>query len=168
MNLTSWWNSISSLERLSQYLQWGVAIGGVCLLFVSHRIETLKADRTLTPEQKKVITSALADKSKATFRIHVYMPASDSMEYGNELEKVLTRLEWISQGVILFHGDAPPTGITIMVDGRNKEAEASARNLEAALKMALLEDVRFAVDPHPQDALASSWVLIKIGRKANQ
>jgi len=77
---------------------------------------------------------------------------------------------WGSKDVVIFHssGDEPPTGITILVDGLNSEAVTSARYLITALNVASVEDVKLEIEQNLPDPLASSWVLIKVGRKANQ
>lgn len=66
-------------------------------------------------------------------------------------------------------GEPPPTGIMVMVDALNKEAEAAGRSLEAAMKLAEVEDVKFTEDKNAIDpALAPYGVFIQIGRRANQ
>jgi len=54
------------------------------------------------------------------------------------------------------------------VDGLNSEAVTSARYLITALNVASVEDVKLEIEQNLPDPLASSWVLIKVGRKANQ
>ena len=144
-------------------------IVGIVLLTINTRIGTLKSGRTFTPKQGQAIYSVLRDKLPANFRIMAYGPTS--VEYGSQLEKLLVAAGWRSQSVvplIVSSGEFQPTGITIMVDGRYDETGASARDLESALKDAQVEDVKFLIEQNLPESTASSWVLIKVGRKANQ
>lgn len=190
MNSTSCWNSISCLERWSLWLQWGVVISGVVgtfvgggiiggllaaflgvgLLWLHHRIVVLKAPRTFTPEQEQAITNSLRGKLPASFVIKAYAPSADSSEYGSNLEKILVDMGWDSIVSEHFHtrgGEVPPTGINIMVDGLHAETVTIGRQLEEALRTAQVEDVKFVIDENLREVFASTWVLIKVGRKAN-
>lgn len=178
MNSASWWTSISSLERLSSFLQWSVAIGGVCLLIVSHRIEALRADRAFTHEQKQSIADNLRGKPAAPFWIKSYPETSESNEYGRQLEKILQQTaQWSVPGHLaseplppfpIQSGEEPTTGITIMVDGRHGDTVTNGKNLETALRSAQIEDVKLEVRETSSDPLVSTWVFIKVGKNANQ
>ena len=131
----------------------------------------LKADRTFSPEQKQAISDNLRGELPACFRIMAYGPAADSSEYGSQLEKVLIQAGWDSKGLLPFivtGGEEPPTGITIMVDGLHGETVTIGRQLEAALRIAQVEDARFVIEKNLPDPMASTWVLLKVGRKGNQ
>ena len=145
-------------------------IVGIALLTINTRTETLKSGRTFTPKQGQSIYSVLRDKLPANFSIMAYGPTGDGVEYGSQLEQLLVAAGWRSKSVvplIVSSGEFQPTGITIMVDGRYDETGASARDLESALKDAQVEDVKFLIEQNFPESTASSWVLIKVGRKAN-
>jgi hypothetical protein len=146
-------------------------IVGIALLTINTEIEPLKAGRTFTPQQEQAIYSVLRDKLPVNFRIMAYGPTGDGVEYGSQLEKLLVAAGWRSQSVvplIVSRGEFQFTGITIMVDGRYDEIGASGRDLESALKNAQVEDVKLLIEHNLPESTASSWVLINVGRKANQ
>ena len=178
MSLTSCLNSVSCLESWQRAFQFALVIGGVAgsvigfaLYLISDRISDLWADRAFTPQQEQAISNSLQGKHPTNFRIMAYGPAHDASEYGSKLEKLLIDSGWESKGLVSFHvggGEEPPRGITIMVDGLHGDITTIGRQLEDALRMAHVEDVKFVIEKTLPDPLASTWVLIKIGRRANQ
>ena len=174
------WNasSISCLESWSRWLQWSLVIGGLLggligigLLWISNRIDVLKADRAFTVSQIQTITNILKDKPRANFRLSVIQGnIHDAMQYGVQLQNALEDAGWTRKswtGFYLDAGEIPPSGITIKTDGRNKDAETSARHLETALNAAQVEDVKLVIDPTLEENLeAPPWVLIVVGPKA--
>jgi hypothetical protein len=182
-------NSISRLERLQQWLEGVVIVGGLVALLwdgigglvgvvagvglwlISRRLSVLRSNRTFTPEQKQAILDNLQGKSSAPFFLRAYAPSSDCVQYASQLEKILTDAGWqygSSECFTVSGGDMPPTGITIKVDGKSAEAAASGRQLELALKAAQVEDVTFVEDEECFDLPASRWVLIKLGPRGSQ
>ena len=175
MNAASCLTSVSCLESWQRGLTLAgiflAALVGLALLYITNRISDLQAPRTFTPEQERGISDGLRNKLPLNFRIMTYGPSGDGAEYGSKLEKLLADAGWRSQGTVVFHvggGEDPPTGITVMVDGLHQETTSTGKNLAEALKAAKVEDVKFVIDKNLPDPLASTWALIKVGRRDNR
>jgi hypothetical protein len=147
------------------------AVLAIVLLVVYLRLKAIDADRIFTPSEEEIILKNLHNKPPANFRILAYQAAGDSNAYGRHLEKILVKAGWSSKGpveVLVAGAEVPPTGLTIMTDGLSQEAERNARHLAAALRTAKVKDVTLVFQRNPSDSLPSSWVFVKIGRKASQ
>lgn len=178
MDFQSCWNSISCLEGWERTLRLtGVVVGLITLLgaatfyTIGQRVASLKAPRTLTTSQIDIVSKTLKDKPEAQFRVTAWADSEECARYGGQLQTVLKEAGWDSVGMTRYYMDAgepPPIGIRIMVDRLRPEVETSARRLESALRAAGVEDVTFTIEQKLPDPISSSWVLIEIGRKANQ
>jgi hypothetical protein len=96
MRVASCLDSLSCLEGWQHFFQSVLLAGGIIgtvlgigLYFISNRISDLKADRTFTVEQSRIISKKLLGKPPANFRIMAYSPSGDSTEYSGKLERLL-------------------------------------------------------------------------------
>jgi hypothetical protein len=175
MDFQNCWNSIFCLEGWERSLRLTsvvagliVVVGGMASYYVTKQITLLKAPRTLTTEQIEMIFSTLKDKPKGEFQVTSWADSEESANYGGQLHKALKDVGWNSKGMTRYYmdeGEAPPTGVNIIVDGLSSESMKSAENLVEVFRASGIHDVKFSTKiPKP---MVSSWVLIEVGRKPN-
>lgn len=176
MSFQSCWDSLSCLESWEPYIKWSPAIAAFFVIVgvaashqVTKQIALLKAPRWLTEEQIATISRALQDKPKAIFRVTSLTDNEESGRFGGQLGKVLKDVGWDSKGMTRFYmdeGESPPMGVNVIVDGHDPESVKSAESLVEVFKAAGIQGVHFSSKiPEP---MASTWVLIEVGRKPNR
>lgn len=175
MDFQNCWNSVSCLEGVERFLRLipGIAaifiLGGVTASYlVSKQVTFLKTPRVLTEAQIAILFGALKDKPTAEFRVTSWADSEESAQFGGQLSKILKNIGWDSKGMTRYYmdeGDAPPSGVNIMVDGLHPESMKSAQNVFEAFQASGIHEVHLSTNP--SEAIPSSWVLIQVGRKPN-